>query len=126
MENINKLVFNPVEIDREDDDIIYEYTFEYHSNESKLNITLDFGRNYSDDDDELIKQMKINGKYTIEDVMHNGGTNISTENGFTSFHLSKYGESSGGSVNFLLKNDLCIEAIEQWLKHWKSNPSPDY
>lgn len=119
----NKLVFEPIEFnDPGDDDHFYEYNFQYNSNESKFDFDINLGRRHSREDDILIEQMKNNRNYAINGHIKNGEISISTEDGFTSFHLAKYDDVSSGSNSFSLKNELCIEAFEAWMKHWKENP----
>jgi hypothetical protein len=120
MQSENKLVFTPVEIDREEDEIFYEYQFKYSSDQLNFNFTFDLGKEFPVDNN-FVEVMKNNETYSIEGEMCNGEVRISTENGLTSFSLAKYGDSASGSNNFSLKNELCLEAIEAWLNHWRDN-----
>jgi hypothetical protein len=120
MQSENKLVFVPVEVDMENDKIFYEYEFHYSSDQMKFKFELVPEGEYPDDN-TFIDAMKKNGNDEINGYIDDGKLSISTQNGFVTFHISRYGGCSSGSNNFSLKNEVCIEAIEAWLNHWRDN-----
>lgn len=81
---------------------------------------LDFRVSYTQDQrialnqwDNFLKVMESNGRGSIVFGSCNGQSAISTENGKTTFEVSRYGDENFGDMQMTLPNNVCVDAIRQ-------------
>lgn len=43
------------------------------------------------------------------------------QNGFTTFYVGRYGGDASGEIKIKLKNELCVEAMKQFIDHKKNH-----
>lgn len=117
----SKLIFKPIKINNEEK----VYQFVYNLDQLTFKFTFKIQSKYSNEL-EMIDKMKKNENYTFWQQLANGELVISAEDGITLFSMSNYEgiESdyiADGAIEFSLKNELCIDAIEEWLRNWKTH-----
>lgn len=105
---------------------VCDYIFQYHTDDLKFEFCIELPNRELSDYYEFLDKLKNNGLYSLKSFINNDMLSLSTENGFTSFYILKNGEyqiTPYGSSDFTLKNELCIDAIEEWINHFKVNYS---